>query len=326
MEPNFLRQFRARDAADRVKEGGSEDGKGQMPPASGRLPAAVSEHLRGSGQAAMWALIVAGLVLAGVLVRWRRSGLGALDYFGVGVIRAYARLWHRWSSSGPPLLPPGGGAIVVANHTAATDPAFVAAGCGRAPSFLIAREYYEIPLFRPLFEQMECVPVARQGYDICALRLALRRLREGRLVCIFPEGGLSNAGRFRPRPGKAGVALLALRSRAPVIPAYVAGGPHTSDVVPAWLRPSRVHVVFGPPVDLSAYYGRPIDRKLLEEVTALLMCRVAGLAAGPKAARFCEPRPNSSHSNKGGRHGRRKRTDPQALPALRGRRPATFHR
>ena len=50
-----------------------------------------------------------------------------------------------------------------------------------------------------------------------------------------------------------------------------------ASVTRAWLRPSRVRVVFGPAVDLSAYVGRPISRKLLEEVTALLMRRVAEL-------------------------------------------------
>jgi hypothetical protein len=78
------------------------------------------------------------------------------------------------------------------------------------------------------------------------------------------------------------VALLALRSRVPIFPAYIAGGPQVSDVLPAWLWPSRgVRVIFGPAVDLSAYYGLPIDRKLLEEVTALLMRCIAALR--PKA-------------------------------------------
>src|SRR5262249_831701 len=98
-----------------------------------------------------------------------------------------------------------------------------------------------------------------------------------------PEGGLSHAGRDGVHPGKAGIALFALRTRVPVIPARITGGPQRSEVLPAWLRPSRVRVTFGSPVDLSAYYGRPINRKLLEEVTALLMDRVRML--GPKAAR-----------------------------------------
>jgi 1-acyl-sn-glycerol-3-phosphate acyltransferase len=171
------------------------------------------------------------------------------------------------------------------------DPAFLQAACPRAISFLLAQEYYEIGHFRPLFEYTRCVPVARNGRDVRAVRTAVRRLSEGRVLCIFPEGGLSNAGRNGLRPGKAGIALLALRSRAPVSPAQIAGGPQRSEVLPAWLRPSRVRVRFGPAVDLSAYYDRPISRKLLEEVTALLMDRVRAIGTKPPARARCSAKP-----------------------------------
>jgi 1-acyl-sn-glycerol-3-phosphate acyltransferase len=198
-----------------------------------------------------------------------------------GLLSAYVRLWHRWQSNGPAPLPATGPAILFSNHTCSTDPAFLTVGSPRPLSFLIAREFYLLPIVRRLCDYIHCVPVTRNGKDVTAARVALRRLKEGHVLCIFPEGGLSTAGR-RFRPGKPGVALLALRSRVPIFPAYIAGGPQVSDVLPAWLWPSRgVRVIFGPAVDLSAYYGLPIDRKLLEEVTVLLMRCV--MALRPKA-------------------------------------------
>src|SRR5262249_38144927 len=108
---------------------------------------------------------------------------------------------------------------------------------------------------------------------------SLMQLSEGRMVGIFPEGNLSGTVGARIRPGKAGVALLALRSHAPVFPVYIDGGPRTEKLLLGWLRPSRVpvRVYYGRPVDLSAYYGRPVSRRLLEEVTELIMRRVAAL-------------------------------------------------
>jgi hypothetical protein len=47
------------------------------------------------------------------------------------------------------------------------------------------------------------------------------------------------------------------------------------------MGPPRPHVYFGQPVDLSAYYGRPIDRKLLEEVTVLFMRCIAASRLAP---------------------------------------------
>src|SRR5262249_47287103 len=118
-----------------------------------------------------------------------------VHYLGLGVVRGYSRLWHRWSSNGPAPLPATGPAILLANHTCSADPAFLTTGCHRLLSFLIAREFYTLPLLQPLLDYIHCVPVNRKGGDPIAVRIALRRLREGRVLCIFPEGGLSNAGR-----------------------------------------------------------------------------------------------------------------------------------
>lgn len=232
--------------------------------------------------ATMW-IVVPWLVLAlAGLWLWRRSGQEAVEYFGLGLVRMYARLWHRWSSNGLAPLPKKGAAILAANHTCSADPAFLTAGSLRPMGFLIAREFYEMPWVRPLLDYIHCVPVRRDGRDAAALRTALARLSAGHVLCIFPEGDLSNAGRRRPRRGKPGVALLALRSRAPVYVAWIAGGPQTSDVLSAWLRPSRARVTYGHALDLSAYYDRPLRRRLLQEVTDLIMDEIHRLEANQK--------------------------------------------
>lgn len=225
----------------------------------------------------MGVLTTGGVAVLLMLTRWWRAGRPMLiDYVGLGIVYLYARLWHRWSARGP-RLPASGPALLLANHTCSADPAFLQAGCPRPLSFVIAREYYGLPVLRRLLAYIGCVPVTRNGRDATGVRVALRRLAEGRMLCIFPEGGLNHAGRRGLRRGKAGVALLALRSRVPVYPALIVGGPQTSSLPRAWLLPSRVQVVYGEPVDLSEYYDRPIDRKLLEEVTHTLMGRVAAL-------------------------------------------------
>src|SRR5262249_13983467 len=128
------------------------------------------------------------------------------------------------------------------------------------------------------------------------VRAGLRELRAGRILCIFPEGSLSGAGRRRLRPGKGGAALLALRSGAPVIPAFISGGPQHSNVPRAWLLPAPVRLPHSPAVDLSACYGRPIERERIEEVAALLMRAVAELnPRNPKRGRKLScPRPRPS--------------------------------
>jgi 1-acyl-sn-glycerol-3-phosphate acyltransferase len=231
--------------------------------------------------------LVAVALLVPVLLwwRWRRSGLPLLEAFGLDFSHLYASLWHRWSGGAAP-LPARGPALVVANHTCSADPAFLLARSPRLFGFLASREHYHAhPVIRRLLDFLGCVPVTRNGRDSSAARAALRRLEAGRIVCVFPEGNLSGVARGRQGAARHGAAYLALRSRAPVYPAYIAGGPRTDDLVRAWLWPrgKAARVRYGPPVDLSAYYDRPRDRKLLEEVTRLLMARV--LALGPVAAK-----------------------------------------
>lgn len=232
----------------------------------------------------MWVLLVCGLCGAAMLCNWWRSGQPFFDYLEQRTLYGFTRVWHRCSMPGPNTLPRTGPAILIANHSSHADPGFLIASSPRKLHFLQARECYEVFLLRRLFRLAGCIPIARDGHDVTGLRLALRRLAEGVVVCIFPEGEVCPAGRGRLAPGKPGVALLALRSRAPVIPALVTGGPQTTVMLWAWLWPSRgVRVTYGPPIDLSAYYGRRIDRKLLDEVTALLMQRIADLGKRQRA-------------------------------------------
>ncbi len=230
----------------------------------------------------MWflELLAAAWLVLHLRTSWRRSGLGWWDFVILKGARLYARLWHRWTSNGLAPLPAQGSALVIANHTCSADPTFLLAGCRRPLSFLVAGEHYHVhPLIRRLLDHLGCVAVKRSGQDALGLRQALGRLQQGGVLCLFPEGNLSGVAQRRPRRPKLGVALLALRCRLPVFPAHIAGGPCTDNLLASWLWPSKVpvHVHFGPPIDLSAYYDRPRTKRLYEEVADLLMGRVQEL-------------------------------------------------
>jgi len=237
----------------------------------------------------MWALATYGLIAGSLLLAWRRSGRRVLDFFGLGIMRCYARLYHNLWIRRHADLPESGPALLVANHTCSADPAFLQACAPRTMCFLVAEEYFDIPGAGWLFRYMQCIPVARNGHDVTSVRTALRRLQNGRLVCLFPEGSLSGTGRGRMRITKRGAAYLALRCGAPIYPAFITGGPQHTHVPSAWLLPSRGGIVLGQPVDLAAYRGRRIDRKLLEEVGALLVRRIVAL--DPKGGKVQKTRP-----------------------------------
>jgi 1-acyl-sn-glycerol-3-phosphate acyltransferase len=227
----------------------------------------------------MWALAVCAAGLLFLLLRWRRSRLDLTGFILKQIVDVYGRLWKGCSCAGGKLrLPADGPVLIVANHTCSADASFLQTHADRALSYLMAGEFVDfLPMCGWLFDYLGCVMVKREGMDLSAIPTSLRRLREGRAVCIWPEGGLSGAGKKDGRRARCGVALLALRTSVPIYPVFISGGPQRHEVLPAWLLPSRARIWPGPPVDLSAYRGRRINRALLEEVTHYLMNQIFAL-------------------------------------------------
>jgi 1-acyl-sn-glycerol-3-phosphate acyltransferase len=163
-------------------------------------------------------------------------------------------------------VPAEGPVIITANHTASPDPLMISAACRhRRISFMIAREFANIPVARIFIRMIDCIPVRRDGIDTAATKTAIRRLREGDALGIFIEGRIA-------RPGEAiepkhGVAMLALRTGATVIPAYLSGNKHRSNIVKGLLARHNTTIRFGPPVDLSEFKG-DTSRESLSAATA----------------------------------------------------------
>ena len=231
----------------------------------------------------MLALVTLVGVAAVILVNWRRSGRQLGPFLGLGLLRVYARLFHGCVYEGQMPIPRTGAGVVISNHTCSSDGTFIQGGCPRRGLTYLFAEEFDRPLFRWIWATTACIPVRRGRYgDVGAARTALRRLQEGRVLVVFPEGNLSGSGLGRLRTAKCGAAYLALRARVPVFPVWISGGPEGPNVRRAWFWPSRARVTFGEPIDLAPFHDRRLDRRLLEQVTLLLMQKVAATAPGKK--------------------------------------------
>lgn len=162
---------------------------------------------------------------------WSARGLNRID----GLIRLYCRRYHRLRADTVP-LPSHGGAIVVANHVSGLDPLLLIASCRRPLRFIIAREQYQRLGLRWLFRWGGCIPVDRAVRPERALRDALRALRAGEVVALFPHGGI-HLDHEPHRKLKGGVAALARLTGCPVVPLRIEGVRGQGFVVAAlWLR------------------------------------------------------------------------------------------
>ncbi|MFQ5414670.1 MAG: MFS transporter [Phycisphaerae bacterium] len=231
-----------------------------------------------------------GYILAGVAVimgaagfitlrvRLRRGVGGTALTWAVNTTEFVAKFWWRLRRVGPATVPHEGAAIITANHTCSADPLFLHAAVTYRPiAFLVAVEYTTWPVFRFFMGLVECIPVHRDNRDTAAMKRALRHLRDGKAVGIFIEGRMVPPG--ETAHPKDGVAMLALRTGAAVIPAHISGVTYRPSIVRGLLGRHHARVHFGPPVDLDAFRtGRKADRATLRAATRRIYAAIQDLA------------------------------------------------
>jgi 1-acyl-sn-glycerol-3-phosphate acyltransferase len=195
--------------------------------------------------------------------------------------RGYCSAIHRLVVLNEAPLPKTGPAILIANHTCGVDNFLLQAGCQRVLGFMVAEQFYHLWPLSILAKLLGCIPVKRDGRDLSATREGLRALSLGKILPIFPEGRITPKSGLEFGEGKPGAAFLTLRAHVPVIPAYIRGTPPTNNVYLAGITPSNARVIFGAPIDLSAFHIEPLDREhekaLLNELTHKLMDAVKAL-------------------------------------------------
>jgi len=200
-----------------------------------------------------------------------------LYLFGLVLTRV---LW-RGRVVGRMSLPATGGAVVVSNHRSPVDPAFVALACLRSVSWMVAGEYFSVPVFGTMLKTLDSIPTRRGGIDTAAVKQTIRAARNGGVVGVFPEGRINTTDELL-LPLRSGAVLIALEARVPIVPCYIEGSPYDPKVFYRFLvKPAKTTITVGPVLDISAYYDRKDDRNVHDELTRLVGREIAKLAGRP---------------------------------------------
>jgi 1-acyl-sn-glycerol-3-phosphate acyltransferase len=188
--------------------------------------------------------------------------------------RIFCRGYHSIDLLTPCTVPRRGAAILVCNHISGLDPLLVQSLVPRLVTFMMAREYYDQRLIRWVFEVVQAIPVDRSGRDFAATRSAMRALAGGRVVGIFPEGKIETERALLPF--QTGVALMAIKTHAPVYPAYLEGSQRGMEMIPAIAIANRATMSFGPAVEFDR---RSTGKPALESATDTISRAVASQRA-----------------------------------------------
>lgn len=168
-------------------------------------------------------------------------------------------------------VPPSGPLIVVVNHISFLDPPLAGAYFPRDLRMMAKVELFETPVVGKLVSGYGAFPIRRGEGDAQALKYSLRTLRQGGALFLAPEGTRSADKQLQR--GKEGVALLAVRTGAPIVPVGIAGQEK-------WLyrlrrlRRAHVQMRIGAPFLLESPVRRPA-RLMLTEMTDAIMQRLA---------------------------------------------------
>lgn len=175
-------------------------------------------------------------------------------------------------------IPRSGGAIIAPNHLSVIDHFVVGAALNRRITYVGKAEYMDSWKTRYIFPAMGMIPIDRGGGSAAerALNSAARLLESGELFGIYPEGTRSRDGKLHK--GHTGVARLAIRTGAPIIPCGLLG---TDEVQPADTPVPRIwrtmRVRFGRPIDVSRYADRIDDRLVLRQITDEVMYEIRSM-------------------------------------------------
>jgi len=138
-------------------------------------------------------------------------------------------------------------------------------------------DYYFKPFFNWYSRVMRCIPVIEEKFNRKAIRDSIDVLNAGNAIGVFPQGGLMPDNDFSD--ARSGVALLVMKSKAPLIPIKITGTAKAFPKGARFIRPRPIEVRIGAPVqiDMSDNNSAGSKHDRLEKITQALMKSISDL-------------------------------------------------
>jgi len=140
---------------------------------------------------------------------------------GYSLSKALAKTFFNYRVIGAENMIEEGPCIIAANHCSFFDPPLVGVACKRAIHYLARKSLLEWPILGPIFPDLNVIPVDRKNADRSALMGAIRVVKNGGAVLIFPEGTRSLDGNLQP--AQPGIGMIMSKAASPVVPVRISG-------------------------------------------------------------------------------------------------------
>ena len=175
-----------------------------------------------------------------------------------------AHILYRFDVRGMENIPKEGNFLLCANHISALDPIVLAIFMKRQPRFMGKKELFRNWFTGRFFRALGAYPVDRKAADLSAYRTSMDLLKQGHGLIIFSQGT-----RMKDFEGaKGGVAMFALKSGAPIVPAGITG---------PFKIFRKIVIRVGEPISMAPYAGRKVKTELIDEVMEIVVEKVENL-------------------------------------------------
>jgi 1-acyl-sn-glycerol-3-phosphate acyltransferase len=191
----------------------------------------------------------------------------AIAYFGSTVLFDYRAFGVR-------NVPRTGGALMISNHQSYLDPIMLGLNLPRPMSYLAKSELFENKFLCWLITELRAFPVRQGKGDRSAIEETIRRLRQGHLLNIFPEGTRTPDGKIAEI--QRGVALVVRRSHVPIVPVVIDGSYEAWPTGQTFFHAHPIRVLYGKPLLVDGLKSEQI----VELIDRTLHTMLADLRAG----------------------------------------------
>jgi 1-acyl-sn-glycerol-3-phosphate acyltransferase len=144
-----------------------------------------------------------------------------------------------------------GGFLLAANHISHFDPFLISLAVRRKIDWMTMAEFFRSPMLGFLLRAIDAFPAERDRADLKTIRTAIQRLKSGRVVGLFPEGGIRDGTRslLEGAPLRPGASALAQIAGVPVLPCVILGSDRLYSKT-QWLpfRRTPIWIAFGNPI------------------------------------------------------------------------------
>ncbi len=167
-------------------------------------------------------------------------------------------------------VPAEGGVIIASNHISYLDPPLIGAVLPRRATFMARKGLFSIPLIGWFIKHC-ALPVDREKPLPSTIKDTVKRLKNGELIVMFPEGRRSETGELIK--ARRGVGMVTSLSNVPVVPTLVVGTDKALPLGAKWLKRAKISVIFDKPIYCSTIEG--IDsRNLHEDISKKIMSAI----------------------------------------------------